>query len=63
MLKNDTGIPEEQRGCARNSHGSKDQLLINKMIIEDCKKKKKILSMVLGFSMVEYGLDRLQKSL
>ena len=44
ILKNDI-IPEEQRGCTRNSHGCKDQLLINKMIIEDCKKKKKNLSM------------------
>ena len=29
----------------KNSYGCKDQLLINKMIIEDCKKKKKNLSM------------------
>ena len=38
-------LPEEQRGCIRNSYGCKDQLLINKMIMEDCKKKKKNLSM------------------
>ena len=38
-------MPEEQRGCARNAYGCKDQLLINKTIIEDCKKKKKNLSM------------------
>lgn len=44
IIKNDIK-PEEQRGCARNSYGCKDQLLINKMIIEDCKKKKKNLSM------------------
>ena len=44
ITKNDI-IPEEQRGCARNSYGCKDQLLINKVIIEDCKKKKKNLSM------------------
>ena len=44
ILKNDI-IPEEQRGCARNSYGCKDQLLINKMIIKDCKKKKTNLSM------------------
>jgi len=44
IIKNDI-IPEEQRGCARNSFGCKDQLLINKMIIEDCKKKKENLSM------------------
>ena len=44
ITKNDI-LREEQRGCARNSYGCKDQLLINKMIIEDCKKKKKNLSM------------------
>ena len=38
-------LPEEQRGCVRNSYGSKDHLLINKMIIENCKKMKKNLSM------------------
>ena len=44
ITKNDI-ILEEQRACARNSYGCKDQLLMNKMIIEDCKKKKKSLSM------------------
>ena len=44
ITKNDI-LPEEQRGCVRDSYGCKDQLLINKMIIEDCKKKKKNLSM------------------
>jgi len=38
-------LPEEQRGCIRNSYGCKDQLLLNKMITENCKKKKKNLSM------------------
>ena len=33
ITKNDI-IPEEQRGCARNSYGCKDQLLINKMIMK-----------------------------
>ena len=44
MIKNNI-LPEEQRGCARNSYGCKEQLMINKTIIEDCKKKKKNLSM------------------
>ena len=44
ITKNCT-LPEEQRSCVWNSYGYKDQLLINKMIIEDCKKKKKNLSM------------------
>ena len=37
-------LPEEQKGCARNSYGCKDQLLLNKAIIEDCKKKRKNLN-------------------
>ena len=44
MIKNNI-LPEEQKGCARNSYGCKDQLMINETIIEDCKKKKKNLSM------------------
>ena len=44
MIRNNI-LPDEQRGCARNSYGCKDQLMMNKMIIEDCKKKKKNLSM------------------
>ena len=40
MIKNNI-LPDEQRGFASNSYGSKDQLIINKTIIEDCKKKKK----------------------
>ena len=42
ILANDT-LPGEQKGCARNSYGCKDQLLLNKAIIEDCKRKKKNL--------------------
>lgn len=37
-------LPSEQKGCKRASYGCKDQLLINKMILEDCKTKKKNLS-------------------
>ena len=35
----------EQKGCRRGSYGCKDQLLINRMIIEDHKSKHKNLSM------------------
>lgn len=38
-------LPEEQKGCKKGSYGCKDQLLINKMIMEDCFKKRKNLSM------------------
>ena len=32
--------PKEQKGCRRGSYGCEDQLLINKAIIEEAKKKK-----------------------
>ena len=35
----------EQKGCWRGSYGCKDQLLINRMIIEDCKSKHRNISM------------------
>ena len=38
-------LPEAQRGCVRNSYRFKDQLLINKMIVEDSKKEQRNLSM------------------
>ena len=34
-------LPSEQKGCKRESHGCKDQLLANKMILEDCRTRKK----------------------
>lgn len=34
----------EQKGCKRESYGCKDQLLANKMILEDCRTRKKNLS-------------------
>ena len=37
-------LSKEQKGCRRGSYGCKDQLLINKAIIEDAKKRKKNLS-------------------
>ena len=35
-------LPKEQKGCRRGSYGCKDQLLINKAIIEDAKKRKNL---------------------
>ena len=37
-------LPSEQKGCKRESYGCKDQLLVNKMILEDCRTGKKNLS-------------------
>ena len=38
-------LPIERKGCGRGSYDCKDQLLINRMIIEDCKSKHRNLSM------------------
>ena len=37
-------LPAEQTGCRRRSYGCKDQLLINKAILEEVKSKRKNLS-------------------
>ena len=37
-------LPMEQKGCKKGSYGCKDQLLINKMILEHCRKMKRNLS-------------------
>ena len=38
-------VPKEQKGCYRGSKGCKDQLLISKAILQECKRRKKNLSM------------------
>ena len=38
LEKNDL-LPAEQKGCRKNSRGTKDQLLIDKMIIKNCKRR------------------------
>ena len=37
-------FPLEQKGCRRGSYGCKYQLMFNKMILENCKKRKQNLS-------------------
>ena len=44
FLERHSTLPLEQKGCKRGSYGCKDQLLINKMILENCKSKKRNLS-------------------
>ncbi|XP_047475423.1 uncharacterized protein LOC125029527 [Penaeus chinensis] len=39
-------LPEEQKGCRRNSRGTKDQLLIDKTVLKNCRRRKVGLSMV-----------------
>ena len=38
-------LPDEQKGCRKNSRGTKDQLLIDKMILKDAKQGRKRLAM------------------
>ena len=41
----DSGLfPDEQNGCKRGSYGCKDQLLINKLILENCHNRNTNLS-------------------
>ena len=45
-LEREKVLPEEQKGCKRGSRGTKDQLLINKSVLKDCRKRHANLSMV-----------------
>ena len=38
-------FPEEQKGCKKGSRGTKHQLLIDKMVIKNCKRRKTNLAM------------------
>ena len=44
FLENNKLLPKEQKGCRRKSYGCKDQLLINKAILEETKSRKRNLS-------------------
>ena len=44
-LEQEKLLPEEQTGCRRGSRGTKDQLLIGKPVLKDCKKTHTNLSM------------------
>ena len=44
FLDDNAILPQEQKGCKRNSYGCKDQLLINRMILENCCKSNRNLS-------------------
>ena len=37
-------FPEEQKGCRKCSRGTKEQLLVDKMVMRNCKKRKTNLS-------------------
>lgn len=38
-------LPDEKKGCRKGSRGTKDQLLIDKMILRNCKRRKTNLAM------------------
>ena len=38
-------LPTQQKGCKKNSRGCKEQLLIDKMILKNCKRRKTSLNM------------------
>ena len=44
FLKKNSILPQEQKGYKRNYYGCKDQLLINKMILKNCRKITRSLS-------------------
>ena len=45
FMERENLLPDEQKGCRRKSKGTKDQLLIDKTILKDCKKRKTNLAM------------------
>ena len=44
-LERETVLPSEQKGCRKGSCGTKDQLLIDKTVLRDCKKRHTNLAM------------------
>ena len=45
FMENENLLPEERKGCRRKSRGTKDQLLIDKTILKDCRKRRTNLAM------------------
>ena len=39
FMENSGKLPNEQKGCRRKSRGTKDQLLIDKTVLNDCRKR------------------------
>jgi len=44
-MDNENLLPKEQKGCSSGTKGCKDHLLISKVILQECKSRKKSLSM------------------
>ena len=45
-LEGENLLPNEQKGCKRKSRGTKDQLLIDKTVLKDCRKRQTNLAIV-----------------
>ena len=59
-LDNENLMPEEQEGCGRKSRETKDQLLIDKMVLRNCKRR----NTGLGMAWIDYqkAYDMIQHS-
>ena len=55
-LEREKNLLEEKTGCKRGSLGAKDQLLTDKMVLKDCKKRHTNLSMAWIGSRKAYDL-------
>ena len=44
-LEEEKILPDEQKGCNRKTRGTKDQLLIDKVVLKDCKRRHNNLAM------------------
>ena len=55
-LEREKILPEGQKGCKRGSRGTKDQLLTDKTVLKDCKKRHTNLSMAWLDYRKAYGL-------
>ena len=44
FMENEHLLPEKQKGCRRENRGTKDQLLIDKTVLKDCRKRRRNLA-------------------
>ena len=51
FLEEEKMLPEEQKDCKRNSRGNKDQVLLDKVVFRDCKRRRTNLAM----AWIDYG--------
>ena len=45
FLEGNMVLPNEQKGCRRKSRGTKDQLITDKMVLKDCRRRNTNLAM------------------